>query len=123
MALASVRALASAACVVVTLFTAAPACAQESSKSEESARETKEEIKSILSDIESRHPQVTPPVIQPAEIRTVSEGARVAWQPFLLLGVALVLGVLGLVFVKVWSAKARERRIDDMAEAIRRSRL
>ena len=124
MALASVRTLASAACVLVTLFTASTAFAQESSKSEESSRETKEEIKSILSDIESRQPPpVDPPVIPPSEVRPVSGGKRIAWQPFLCLGVALVLVGLGLVFFRVWAAKARERRIEDMAEAIRRSRL
>jgi hypothetical protein len=122
MAFASVRTLASAACVLVTLFTASTAFAQES-KSEESSRETKEEIKSILSDIESRQAPAAPPVIQPSEVRTVSEGKRMAWQPFLCLGVALVLVGLGLVFFRVWAVKARERRIEDMAEAIRRSRL
>ena len=40
-----------------------------------------------------------------------------------LLGVALVLVGLGLVFFRVWAVKAREQRIEDMAEAIRRSRL
>jgi hypothetical protein len=122
MALTGVRTLALAACVLVTLFTASTAFAQES-KSEESSRETKEEIKSILSDIESRQPPVAPPVIQPSEVRPVSEGKRMAWQPFLCLGVALVLVGLGLVFFRVWAVKARERRIEDMAEAIRRSRL
>jgi hypothetical protein len=123
MAFASVRTLASAACVLVTLITASTAFAQES-KSEESSRETKEEIKSILSDIESRQPPpVDPPVIPPSQVRPVSEGKRIAWQPFLCLGVALVLVGLGLVFFRVWAAKARERRIEDMAEAIRRSRL
>ncbi|MGH7306897.1 MAG: hypothetical protein ACRELZ_26790 [Candidatus Rokuibacteriota bacterium] len=107
----------------MTLLTASAAFAQDSSKSEESARETKEEIKSILSDIESRYPPVAPPVVQPPEVPAVSEGARVAWQPFLLFGVVLVLAGLGLVFFRVWAAKAQERRIEDMAEAIRRSRL
>ncbi len=123
MALASVRTLASAACVLVTLLTASTAFAQESSKSEESSRETKEEIKSILSDIESRQPPVAPPVIQPSEVQTVPKGKRMAWQTFLCLGVALVLVGLGLVFFRVLAVKARERRIEDMAEAIRRSRL
>jgi hypothetical protein len=127
MALASVRTLAAAACVLVTLFTASTAYAQESSKSEESSRETKEEIKSILSDIESRQPPVAPPVAppvtQPSEVPTVPERKRIAWQPFLCLGVALVLVGLGLVLFRVLAVKARERRIEDMAEAIRRSRL
>jgi hypothetical protein len=123
MALTGVRTLALAAWVLVTLFTASTAFAQESTKSEESSRETKEEIKSILSDIESRQAPAAPPVIQPSEVRTVSEGKRMAWQPFLCLGVALVLVGLGLVFFRVWAVKARERRIEDMAEAIRRSRL
>jgi hypothetical protein len=122
-----VRTLASAACVLVTLFTASTACAQERSKSEESSRETKEEIKSILSDIESRQPPVAPPVAppvtQPSEVPTVPERKRVAWQPLLCLGVALVLVGLGLVVFRVLAVKARERRIEDMAEAIRRSRL
>ena len=123
MAPASVRTLAAAAFVVVALSTVSTAFAQESSKSEESSLETKEEIKSILSDIESRYPPVAPPVIQPTEERTVSTGVRTAWQPLLLLGVALVLGMLGWVFFRVLAVKARERRIEEMAEAIRRARL
>ena len=123
MAPASVRTLAAAAFVVVALSTVSTTFAQESSKSEESSLETKEEIKSILSDIESRYPPVAPPVIQPTEERTVSTGVRTAWQPLLLLGVALVLGMLGWVFFRVLAVKARERRIEEMAEAIRRARL
>src|SRR5436853_7771680 len=90
MAPASVRALAAAAFVVVALSTVSTAFAQESSKAEESSRETKEEIKSILSDIEHRYAPVAPPVIQPPEARTVSAGARMPWPPLLLVGVALV---------------------------------
>ncbi|PYO16187.1 MAG: hypothetical protein DMD75_01820 [Candidatus Rokuibacteriota bacterium] len=123
MAPASVQALAAAAFVVVALSTVSTAFAQESSKSEESSRETKEEIKSILSDIENRYTPVAPPVIQPPEARTVSAGARMAWRPLLLVGVALVLGMLGFVFFRVLAVKARERRIEEMAEAIRRARL
>jgi hypothetical protein len=123
MAPASVRTLAAAAFVVVALSTVSTTFAQESSKSEESSLETKEEIKSILSDIESRYPPVAPPVIQPTEERTVSTGVRTAWRPLLLLGVALVLGMLGWVFFRVLAVKARERRIEEMAEAIRRARL
>ena len=123
MAPASVRTLAAAAFVVVALSTVSTTFAQESSKSEESSLETKEEIKSILSDIESRYPPIAPPVIQPTEERTVSTGVRTAWRPLLLLGVALVLGMLGWVFFRVLAVKARERRIEEMAEAIRRARL
>ena len=123
MAPASVRTLAAAAFVVVALSTVSTTFAQESSKSEESSRETKEEIKSILSDIERRYPPVAPPVIQPTEERTVSTGVRIAWQPLLLLGVALVLGMVGWVFFRVSAVNARERRIEEMAEAIRRARL
>jgi len=122
MALASVRTLAAAAFVVVTLSTVSTAFAQDSSKSEESSRETKEEIKSILSDIESRYPPVAPPAIQPPEVRTAPEGGRMAWLPFLLVGLALVLGTLGFVSFRVLAVKARERRIEEMAEAIRRAR-
>ena len=46
-----------------------------------------------------------------------------AWRPLLLVGVALVLGMLGFVFFRVLAVKARERRIEEMAEAIRRARL
>ena len=122
MAPASVRTLAAAAFVVVALSTVSTTFAQESRKSEESSQ-TKEEIKSILSDIESRYPPIAPPVIQPTEERTVSTGVRTARQPLLLLGVALVLGMLGWVFFRVLAVKARERRIEEMAEAIRRARL
>lgn len=128
MALASVRTLAMAAFVVVTLFTMSTAFAQESSKSEESARETKEEIRSILSDIEKRHPSSAPAMMQPPTVSTVSAGGRMTWQPFLPLGVVLVLGMLGLVAFRVLPVsptrrgKARERRIEEMAEALRRAR-
>jgi Na+/H+ antiporter NhaC len=104
----SVRTLATAAFVLVTLFTVA--FAQDSSKSEESARETKEEIRSILSDIEKRHPSSAPAMIQPLEVRTVSAGVRMTWQPFLALGVALVLGMVGLIVIKVRSASPRAKR-------------
>jgi CHASE3 domain sensor protein len=123
MAPASVRTFAAAAFVVVALSTVSTTFAQESSKSEESSLETKEEIKSILSDIERRYPPVAPPVIQRTEERTVPTGVRIAWQPLLLLGVALVLGMLGWVFFRVLAVNARERRIEEMAEAIRRARL
>ena len=128
MALDSVRTLATAAFVVVTLFTGSTASAQESSKSEESARETKEEIRTIISDIEKRHPSSAPAMIQPPEVSTVSAGGRMTWRPFLPVGVALVLGMLGLVVFRVLPlsptrrGKARERRIEDMAEALRRAR-
>ena len=101
MPLASVRALATTAFVVVTLSTGSTAFAQESSKSEESARETKEEIRSILSDIEKRHPSGAPAMIQPPQVNTVSAGGRMTWRPFLPVGVALVLGMLGLVVFRV----------------------
>jgi len=110
MALGSARTLAAAAIVVVTLLTVSTAFAQESSKSEESSRETKEEIKSILSDIEKRHPPSAPAPIQPLEVRTVSAGARMTWQPFLALGVALMLGLVGLIVLKVWPTNPRTRR-------------
>ena len=110
MAPASVRSLATAVFVLVTLFTVSTAFAQDSSKSEESARETKEEIRSILSDIEKRHPSSAPAMIQPLEVRTVSAGVRMTWQPFLALGVALVLGMVGLIVIKVRSAGPRAKR-------------
>jgi hypothetical protein len=110
MALGTVRTLATAAFVVVTLLTVSMAFAQESSKSEESSRETKEEIRSILSDIEKRHPPTAPATIQPLEVRTVSAGSRMEWRPFLALGVALVLGMVGLIVLKVWPMSPRARR-------------
>ena len=111
MALGTVRTLATAAFVVVTLLTGSTAFAQESSKSEESSRETKEEIKSILSDIEKRHPPSAPVTIQPLEVRTVSAGRRMEWQPFLPLGVVLVLGTVGLIIIlKLWPVSPRAKR-------------
>ena len=110
MALGSARTLATAAFVVVTLLTVSTAFAQESSKSEESSRETKEEIKSILSDIERRNPPSAPATIQPLEVRTVAAGRRIEWQPFLLLGVFLVLGTVGLIIFKVWPVSPRAKR-------------
>ena len=111
MALGTIRTLATAAFVVVTLLTGSTAFAQESNKSEESSRETKEEIRSILSDIEKRHPPSAPATIQPLEVRTVSAGRRMEWQSFLLLGVVLVLGTVGLIIiVKVWPVSPRAKR-------------
>ena len=111
MALGTVRTLATAAFVVVTLLTGSTAFAQESSKSEESSRETKEEIRSILSDIEKRHPPSAPATIQPLEVRTVSAGRRMEWQPFLPLGVVLVLGTVGLIIIlKLWPVGPRAKR-------------
>ena len=111
MALGTLGTLATAAFVVVTLLTASPASAQESSKSEESSRETKEEIRSILSDIEKRHPPSAPATIQPLEVRTVSAGRRMEWQPFLPLGVVLVLGTVGLIIIlKLWPVGPRAKR-------------
>jgi len=96
-----------AAFLVVTLLTVSTAFAQESSKSEESARETKEEIRSILSDIEKRHPSDAPVIIQPPLVSTVSAGGRMPWWPFLLLGVTLALGILGLVVFRVLRRRAK----------------
>jgi hypothetical protein len=110
MALASVRTLATVAFVVVTPFTVSAAFAQESSKSEESARETKEEIRSILSDIEKRHPPSTPALIQPLEVRTVSAGGHMTWAPFVPLGAALVLGMVGLIAFRALRVRPRGRR-------------
>jgi Flp pilus assembly protein TadB len=110
MALTSVRTLATAAFVVVTLLTVSTPFAQESSKSEESARETKEEIRSILSDIEKRRPSSAPAMIQPFEVRTVSAGVRRTWQPFLALAVALALGMVGLIVLKARPVSPRAKR-------------
>src|SRR5258705_4288314 len=81
MALGTLRTRATAVFGVVTLLTVSIAFAQESSKSEESSRETKEEIRSILSDIEKRQPPGAPAPIQPLEVRTVSAGRRMEWRP------------------------------------------
>ena len=97
--------------VVVALLAVSTASAQESSKSEESSRETKEEIRSILSDIEKRHPPSAPApaTIQPLEVRTVSARGHMTWWPFLSLGVVLMLATVGLIILKVWLGRAKRR--------------
>jgi hypothetical protein len=120
MALGTLRTRATAVFVVVTLLTGSMAFAQESSKSEESSRETKEEIRSILSDIEKRQPSGAPAPIQPLEVRTVSAGRRVEWRPFVPLGIALVLGGVGFIVFKVWAVNPRARRRARRRRGVRR---
>jgi len=97
--------LSAAACLAVLLFTAFTAFAQASNKQEESARETKQEIERILSDIEKRSP---PPVVQPpamvVQAPAVPAGpveSRIAWQRWVAFSLVLaVFGVLELIIFK-----------------------
>jgi len=49
-------------------------------------------------------------MIQPLEVRTVSAGVRMTWLPFLALGVAVVLGMVGLIVFKVRPVNTRATR-------------
>jgi len=87
------------------LFTASTAFAQASNKSEEVSRETKQEIQSILSDIQKRGPSpvVEPPalVVQAPAVPAAPVESRIAWQMWAAFSMVLVVfGALELMVFK-----------------------